>query len=257
MRILVCVKRVPAPGAKIVLTEDGQAIDTRHLGFTVSPHEECAVEEAVRITEQHGGEATVLTLGPPEAEDQLRTAISMGVHHGVLLPIDETEWDAVATARAIAAAVRTLEEGAEPFDLLLFGNESADAGNYQVGIRVATLLARPVVSGVKQIDIGQGSVGAHRAVDSGFERCTLPLPAVLAVKEGINLPRYPAMRGRLLAKKAEIRHLEPIAGDADFPGLVTLRMRHPAQQQTETVMLGAGADAAGAIVDVFEQVGAL
>ncbi len=88
MRILVCVKRVPAPGARINITADGQAIDTAYLGFTTSPHEECAVEEAVQLVEQHGGEATVLTLGPAEADEQLRYAASLGVAKAVLLPID-------------------------------------------------------------------------------------------------------------------------------------------------------------------------
>src|SRR5690606_131955 len=118
MNVLVCVKRVPAPGARIVLTDDGLAIDTRHLGFTVSPHEECAVEEAVRLVEQHGGSSTVMTLGPAEAADQLRTAISMGIDHAVHLVIDEVEWDPSATASALVEAIRTLEdEQAAPFDL--------------------------------------------------------------------------------------------------------------------------------------------
>src|SRR4026207_2213240 len=88
MRILVCVKRVPAPGARINITADGQAIDTAFLGFTISPHEECAVEEAVQLVEQHGGEATVLTLGPAEADEQLRYAASLGVAKAVLVPLD-------------------------------------------------------------------------------------------------------------------------------------------------------------------------
>jgi len=87
MNILVCVKRVPAPGARINITEDGQAVDTAFLGFTVSPHEECAVEQAVQLIEKHGGEVTVLTLGPAEAEEQLRTAVSVGAAKAVLVPI--------------------------------------------------------------------------------------------------------------------------------------------------------------------------
>ncbi len=254
MNVLVCVKRVPAPGAKIVLTEDGQAIDTRHLGFTVSPHEECAVEEAVQIAEREGGTTTVLTLGPKVAEEQLRTAISMGIEHGVLLPIEADEWEPRATAKAIADAVRTLESEGEVFDLILFGTESADAGNYQVGIRVAQLLQRPVVSGAKKIEVDDGAARVHRAVADGFEICAVPLPAVVAVKEGINLPRYPAMRGRLLAKKAVLREIEPPRSDG---GLATIRLHHPPQQQSETVFLGTGADAADAVVDLFEEVGLL
>jgi electron transfer flavoprotein beta subunit len=119
MRVLVCVKRVPITGGRMVLTDDAQALETKHLGFTISPHEECGVEEAVRIVEAQGGEVVVLTLGPAEAEEQLRDCMAIGADRGILLKTNE-EWDAQATAGAIVGAVR----GEEPFDLLLFGNES-------------------------------------------------------------------------------------------------------------------------------------
>ena len=106
MKILVCVKRVPMTGGKIVLTDDEQAIETRHLGFTISPHEECGVEEAVRIVEAHGGESVVLTLGPAEAEEQLRECMAIGADRAIHLDTDGEEWDAQATAAAIVEAVR-------------------------------------------------------------------------------------------------------------------------------------------------------
>ncbi|MFA9430376.1 electron transfer flavoprotein beta subunit/FixA family protein [Egicoccus sp. AB-alg2] len=254
MRILVCVKRVPAPGARIVLSEDGTAIDDRHLAYTVSPHEECAVEEAVRLAAEHGGSSTVLTLGPPAAEEQLRTGISMGIDHAVLLPTEEPEWDPRAVATAIAEAVRLLEAEGGTFDLVLFGNESADAANYQVGIRVATVLGRPVVGGVKRIELTAAGAAFHRGVSDGFERCDVPLPAIAAVKEGINVPRYPAMRGRLLARKAEIRRLAPTRRP---DALRLVRLRQPVQAETTTVVLGAGAEAAPAVATLLEEVGLL
>ncbi len=126
----------------MVLTADEQAIETKHLGFTISPHEECGVEEAVRIVEAQGGEVVVLTLGPPEAEEQLRDCMALGADRAIHLVSDE-EWDAQATAAAIVEAIRAAEQEEPPFDLLVFGNESADAGNYQVGIRVAYALGLP------------------------------------------------------------------------------------------------------------------
>ena len=98
MRILVCVKRVPMTGGTIVLTDDAQAIETRHLGFTISPHEECGVEEAVRLVDAHGGESVVLTLGPAEAEEQLRDAMAIGVDRAIHLVTDNAEVDAMASA---------------------------------------------------------------------------------------------------------------------------------------------------------------
>src|ERR1700757_3428919 len=110
MNILVCVKRVPLTGGKIVLTDDQRAISTRHLGFTVSPHEECGAEEAVRLVEAVGGSSTVLTLGPPEAEEQLRDMMAIGVDRGIHLVTDGSEWDPQATACAIVDAVRAESE---------------------------------------------------------------------------------------------------------------------------------------------------
>ena len=154
MNILVCVKRVPLTGGKIVLTDDQRAISTRHLGFTISPHEECGCEEAVRLIEQHGGSSTVLTLGPPEAEEQLRDMMAIGIDRAVHLVTD-------ARRNGIRRPPRTRSSprsGAEPetYDLLLFGNESADAGNYQVAIRVAHRLGPP------RRDRRQGDRGAGR-----------------------------------------------------------------------------------------------
>jgi electron transfer flavoprotein beta subunit len=252
LRVLVCVKRVPAPGARIVLTEDQRAVDARHLPFTVSPHEECAVEEAVRIKEQHEGSVVVLTLGPAEAEEQLRYAVSVGADEAELLTTDGSDWDAQATATAIARRIIELEQTDDRFDLILFGNESADSGSYQVGIRVAHTLDRPVVSGIKGLEIDGETVVARRETGAGFEVYRLPLPAVVAVKEGINLPRYPTLPSRLKAKKVEVATTQPeeVAG-----GLRMLRLVTPPEVASATTILGEGPEAAPAVVDLFEKLG--
>src|ERR671923_215876 len=156
MRILVCVKRVPLTGGRMVLTEDQRALETRHFGFTISPHEECGVEEAVRLVEQHGGEGTVLTLGPAAAEEQIRDSLANGGDRGVHLVTDGEEWDPQATAAVIVETVQAEEAAGGGFDLIVFGNESADAGNYQVGIRVAHALGRPIATGLKGLSVEDG-----------------------------------------------------------------------------------------------------
>jgi electron transfer flavoprotein beta subunit len=254
MRILVCVKRVPAPGARINITADGQEVDTAHLAFTTSPHEECAVEAAAQLVEQLGGEATVLTLGASDAEEQLRYAVSVGMHRGVLLATDDGEWDPQRTAQAITAAIRQIEEADGPFDLILFGNESADSGGFQVGIRVAHALGRAIVNGAKGLTVEGGVAHVQREADAGRETYELPMPAVIGVKEGINLPRYPTMKGRLASKKAEIAGIAP-AGTVG--GLSKITLKRPAERKSETVILGHGPDAAAAVVDVLEQIGVL
>src|SRR4030081_484605 len=106
VRILACVKRVPLTGGRMVLISDGQALETKHLGFTISPHEECGVEEAVRLIEANGGESVVVTLGPPEAVEQLRDAMALGIDRAIHLQTDGGEWDPEATSGAILDALR-------------------------------------------------------------------------------------------------------------------------------------------------------
>lgn len=254
MRVLVCVKRVPAPGAKINITADGQAVDTAYLAFTTSPHEECAVEAAVQLVEHHGGDSTVMTLGPAEADEQLRYAASIGVNKCVLLPIETADWDPQRTAAALAAAIREIETRDGAFDLVLFGNESADSGNFQIGVRVAHALGRPMVNGIKGVDIDGTSVRARREADAGVEVYSLPMPAVLGVKEGINLPRYPTLKGRLASKKVEVVQIAP---EAQPGGQQMVTLVQAAEQVSQTVVLGHGPEAAPAVVDLLEELGVL
>ena len=267
MEILVCVKRVPMVGGKVIVTPDGQDVDTRMAGFTVSPHEECAVEEAVQITGRLGGSVTVLTLGPADAADQLRDMLALGAGHGVLLETDGREWGPIATAAAIADAVRRRAAGPDdPYDLLLFGNEAADTGDYQVPVRVAHALGVPCVTGIKNLEITEpgaradapaGAAGRGRAsreyrgTEEVFE---IALPAVVSVKEGINLPRYPSLPGRLRAKRAVIEQFQP---EYRGEGLRKELLRVPPGESKRAEILGTGADAVPALVRLFEEFGVL
>jgi electron transfer flavoprotein beta subunit len=233
----------------MVLTDDAQAIETKHLGFTISPHEECAVEEAVRIVEAGGGEVVVLTLGPAEAEEQLRDCMAIGADRGILLETRGEEWDAQGAAAAIVEAIQA---EAEPFDLLLFGNESADAGGYQVGIRVAHALGLPVVTGLKKIEVGDGSARCERDVGGARDVYEAQLPAVLTVLEGLNLPRYPSVPGRLRAKQ---KPLDQRAASPPPPQLEKLRLVVPEGQGKEAEILGEGAQAAPRVVEVMQALG--
>ena len=254
MNVLVCVKRVPVTGGRISLTGDQQEIDTRFLGFTVSPHEECAIEEAVRLVEAHGGASTALTLGSEAAIEQLRDAMAMGIDRAVLLETDGREWDPVATAGAIVQAVRAQGAAGMEFDLLLFGNEAADTADYQVGIRVAHALGLPCVSGVKGLEILDGTAVARREGTGGWEVFRVSLPAVITVKEGINLPRYPSIPGRLKAKKKPIERVVP---ERPGGGLEKVRLRLPREQDKEVEVLGKGPEAAPEVVKVLRALGVI
>jgi electron transfer flavoprotein beta subunit len=252
VRILVCVKRVPLTGGRMVLTEDEQAIETRHLGFTISPHEECGVEEAVRLVEQHGGEVTVLTLGPPEAEEQIRDTLATGANRGILLQTDGEEWDPQATAAAIVSTIEEERAAGGDYDLIVFGNESADAGNFQVGIRVAYALGRPVVTGLKGLSIEDGRARCEQDVAGGRDVYLVPLPAVVTVLEGINLPRYPSVPAKLRARQKPVEKLTPARPE---PRLERMRLAVPAGQGKQAEILGRGPDAAPAVVEVMRELG--
>jgi electron transfer flavoprotein beta subunit len=249
LNVLVFVKRVPETGARLTLTPDAQAINTTLLGFTISPHEECAVEEALRIVEQHGGATTVLTLGPAAAAEQLQDAMAMGIGRAALLETDGSDWNAEATAAALAEAIRAQPE---PFDLLLFGNEAADTGDYQVGVRVAHALGLPCLTGIKGIVVEGTRLTARREAGGGWEIFELPLPAVLTVKEGINLPRYASIQGRLRAKKARIEKIEPRPCAS---ALKTVRLIVPPEQETHVEILSGGPEAAPRVVGLLRELG--
>jgi electron transfer flavoprotein beta subunit len=250
MDILVCIKRVPATGARIVVTEDGQELDTRHLGFTISPHEECAVEEAVRLLEAHGGTVAVLTLGPAVAVEQLRDSMAVGIDRAILLGTDGQEWDPISTAMAIVDTVRQQAEVGQNFDLLLFGNESADSGGYQVGLRVAHELGLPCVVGIKSLAVADGTAVAKREIADGHEVYEVDLPAVFTVKEGINLPRYPSLPGKLKAKKKPIAQFSP---EPQGGGLTKLRLKTPREQESSVQILGEGPAAAKEIANLLRE----
>jgi electron transfer flavoprotein beta subunit len=253
--ILVCVKRVPTVGGVLTLTADQRAIDTKASGFTISPHEECAVEEAVRLVERFGGSVTVVTLGSALAEEQLRACLALGASAAVLIETaDGAEAGPIATAAALAAVAGTR------FDLVLLGNEASDTGDYQVGIRLAHLLGRPAATGIKSISVAEdgSSLAASRTYRGTLETFTLPLPCVVTVKEGINLPRYPSLPGRLRAKRASVTRVpyDPAAGQAGRDVVMT-RLRVPDAPRKQATVLGHGPAAVPALVSVLGEIGVL
>ncbi len=251
MNILVSIKRIPLTGEKIVLTEDEQGINTKYLGFAASPHEECAAEEAVRLVEKHGGSSTVLTLGTEEAIAQMHEAMAIGIDKGILLETDGREWSAMATAKAIAAAVQAQEED---FDILFFGNESGDVNGYQVGIRVAQALGLPCVTGIKEIEPGEGKATVKKEVANGWEVYEVPLPAVFTVKEGINVPRYPPMIGKMRAKKKPLARFEP---EWSEDGVQKIRLKTPEERGSTVEILGEGVAAVPRAIEVLKEIGVI
>ena len=176
------------------------------------------------------------------------------MERAVHLETDGSDWDPVATAAALVDAVRDLEADGGAFDLILVGNESADSGGFQVGIRLAVALDRPMVNGAKALEVKDGVVTARRQASGGWEVYELPLPAVVGVREGLNLPRYPSVPGRLRAKRKEIERIVP-ERRAGGPELIRLSL--PVEQAQEVEILGRGPEAAPRVVEVLREIGVL
>jgi electron transfer flavoprotein beta subunit len=252
--VLVCIKRVPDVSGEVMLNDGEQSVDARHVGFTVSPHEECAVELATQIAESTGGKATVLTVGPADAVEQLRTALAVGCSDGVLVEADLDTIGPLDVARAIADVVRAREDAGTHYDVILLGNDAADTGDFQVPVRLAYALDRPVVSNIALVRVDGDTVVATGDGPDGTEIYELPAPAVVAVLEGGVSPRYPSIPGRMKAKKAPV---ETIALAGEPRGASRVRLKLPPRKPSTVQILGRGPEAASAVVDVLVEAGIL
>ena len=252
MDVLVCIKRVPDVAGSVSLTEDGMGVDARHVGYTVSPHEECAVELAVQVAKATDGTATVLSVGDEEATEQLRDALAVGCGAAVLVEVDPAQYGPADIADVVADVVREHEAQGRSYGLVLLGNDAADTGDFQVGIRLAYLLGRPVVNGIRTVSVEDGVAKAQGAGPDGVETWAVPLPAVVTVLEGGVEPRYPTITGRMKAKKAKV---EVVAPQAEPHGSGRVRLTLPPAQPSNVEVLGQGADTAGAVVDLLQKLG--
>jgi electron transfer flavoprotein beta subunit len=250
--VLVCIKRVPETSGQILLSEDAQTIDARHVGYTVSPHEECAVELAIQVAKETDGEATVLTVGSEESIAQLRDAVAVGCSAAVLVEADTERFGPADVAETIAVVVKDHESAGSPFDLILLGNDAADTGDFQVGVRLAYKLGRPVLTGISTVEVVGGTVVARGEGPDGTEVFELPLPAVVAIQEGGIEPRYPSIPGRMKAKRTPV---ETVSSQVEPVGSGRVRLKVPPQQPSNVEILGEGADAARAVVDLLFKIG--
>jgi len=250
--VLVCVKRVPDGSDKVLLTEDAQSVDARHVGFTTSAHEECAVELATQIAGATGGQATVVSLGPADALEQLRNALAVGCSDAVLIEADGDRFGPADVAEAVADLVRAREAGGDMYDLVLLGNDAADTGDFQVGVRLAYSLGRPVLTGISSCEVQGEVVLARGDGPDGTEIFELSMPAVVAVMEGGVTPRYPSIPGRMKAKRAP---LETVAANGEPAGSGRVRLKLLPSQPSAVEILGQGPEAAPAVVDLLLRIG--
>jgi electron transfer flavoprotein beta subunit len=202
MNMLVFVKRVPDTESRIRIQHETRSISEEGLNFVISPYDEYAVEEAIRIKEAKGGTVRVVSVGRDEAAAVLRRCLAMGADEAFLVKDDSPEtYDGLRTARIIARAVERKLGGA---DLLLFGKQSVGADNSQVAAMVAELLGLPQATVVTKLEIEGATAAALREIEGGMEKVILSLPAVVTAQKGLNEPRYETLKGIMAAKKKEV-----------------------------------------------------
>ena len=219
MNICVCVKQVPDSWAEKKLSASDSTLDRAAAERVINELDEYAIEEALQIVEAQGGEVTILSMGPAEAVDSVRKAISMGAHSGIHIADDALHGsDAVATSLVLAKAL----EGRN-FDLIMFGSESTDARMSVVPAMVAARLNLPQMTFASKVEVNGSDLKIHRSTDYGYDEVVSKLPAVISVVEKINEPRYPSFKNIMAAKKAPIESLSlsDIGVDASQVGLAT------------------------------------
>jgi electron transfer flavoprotein beta subunit len=212
MKIIVCIKQVP-DAKDVRLDPVTNTLAREGVQSIMNPYDQHALEEAVRLKEAAGGEVTVITMGPPQAEEMLRQAISCGADRGILVSDRAFAGaDTWATAYTLEHAIKTLGD----FDLILCGKQAIDGDTAQVGPGLATRLGVPYLTCVQRIrEMNEHGVTAERMMDDGFDVVAVDYPALLTVVKDINEPRVPSLKGKMKAKKAEIARLSAEAIGAD------------------------------------------
>ena len=215
MKIVVCVKAVPDASAGRKLDPSSKRL-VRSGELTLSDFDSYAVEEALQI----GGETVVLSMGPERALDALRKALAMGADRAVLVSDDSLAGsDLLGTASALAEAIAKEEP-----DLVLFGQQSADGGGACLWAAVAERMRRPAISQVSELSVDDGTITGKRQTEFGYDTIRAPLPAIVAVSDAINTPRYPSLKGIMGAKK---KPQETVSAAAVDSGTTVLELSPP------------------------------
>ena len=203
MNIVVCVKQVPDTWAERTLRPEDSRLDRASVDGVINELDEYAIEEGLRLAEAHGGEVTILTMGPEKASESIRKALSMGADKAVHLVDDALAGsDALATSLALATVLRRTG-----FDLVILGSESTDARTGLLAAMLAERLGCAQLSLASKVEVDGNAITIHRQADYGYDKVEATLPAVVSVVEKINEPRYPSFKGIMAAKKKPVEVL--------------------------------------------------
>ena len=243
MKTVACIKRVPTTDLVAQVGADGKSLDPNGVQYMTSFYDEIAVEEAVRLTEKHGGEAIVLTIGPSAASKEMRECLAKGANSGVILVDDD--WggrDPLSTAKVLQSKIQELGP-----DLVITGRMATDRDNGAVGPMLATLLGWACVTDVTELEIDGTNGTAKREGDGGIETYTFSLPAVITCQKDLNEPRYAGLKGIMAAKKKPLDEV-PCPEVAGTVQVQSLELPPP---RPEGRIVGQGVEAVPALIDAL------
>jgi electron transfer flavoprotein beta subunit len=246
VNIITCVKRVPSTETNVRVGPDNKSLDTVGVEYILSPFDEIALEEALRVKEKLGvGEVTAVTVGIADAATTLRTCLAMGADKAVhIKDADAYKRDSFDIASALASVIKTM-----PYDLILCGKQAVDDDNSQVGVMLARLLNIPFISLITKLEISGSNALVQREISGGYEVLEVTLPAVLTAQKGLNEPRYPSLKGIMGAKK---KPLEEKTAAFDSPAVETVKMEYPPLRPAGRVV-GKGVEAVPELVKLLKE----
>lgn len=250
MNILVFMKRVPDTESRIRIDRESKTVVEEGLNFVISPNDEYAIEEGLRLREAGGGKVTVVSLGPDEAAAVLRKALAMGADEAVLIKDDRREtYDPLRVARILSAFARTRAADA---DLILFGRAAVGTDNAAVPSMVAEMLGLPQANVVTRLDIKGASAEALREIEGAVEKVAFTLPAVVSAQKGLNEPRYETLKGIMAARKKSVPVITPaelgVSESEAAPTMEIVGLEPPAAKTAGRMISGTPEEAAAELL---------
>ena len=256
MQILALIKQVPDTSVSLKINAGGTDIEYRDIPWVINPYDEYAVEEAMRIKERHGGNVTVVSIGPDRTADIIRSSLAMGADEGIHIK-DAVFNGADAYSTAFILSKTSSLAGC---DIILAGKQAVDDGWGQVGAALAEILNIPSVSSILKLEISEDkkNATATREIDEGLEMVEVPLPALFTVQQGINKPRYASLPGIMKAKKKEIRILDagalgisPKEIGVDASRIELRKLSYPPERKKGKVLQGDSKTATNKLVNLL------
>jgi len=249
---VVCIAQVPDTESRIKIAGDSRRIDEAGIKFIVSPYDEFALEEAIRLKEKSGGDVTVISFGPDRVQQALRECLARGATKALHIKGETAEADSLGIAKVLAAAIKSL-----PHDVVFFGKQGVGTDNSLVGPMVAELLGYPQINVVTHLEFGDGKLTAHREIEGAEEIIEAPLPAVITAQKGLNEPRYASLKGIMAAKKIAIdsKSLADLGvqdGDVFNQRVTTVKLELPPEKKTGRKI--DGGDAAAAAKEIVKYI---